>query len=241
MITNASFDRLEYLIADAKTHGAILLVGGKRYTHPKYPKGHYFSPTLLINVSDQMAIAREELFAPICLVMRATNVDEAISIANSTPYALGASVFGSKKRDLERCVSEMQAGMVAVNDFAVYYAVQLPFGGVKGSGYGRFAGEEGLRALCNTKSVCRDRWPLISTSIPPALDYPIGNAHKVSTYLLREIMLNHSRVDALPLVRWSETDSVLQAWEFAKAIVELGYTGGLGGRIKAVWKIIRNS
>ena len=65
--------------------------------------------------------------------------------------------------------------MVAVNDFAAYYAVQLPFGGVKGSGYGRFAGVEGLRGLCNTKAVCRDRWPgLMRTSIPPELVYPVG-------------------------------------------------------------------
>ena len=65
--------------------------------------------------------------------------------------------------------------MVAVNDFAVFYAVQLPFGGVKGSGYGRFAGQEGLRSLCNVKSICVDRWPwLINTAIPKKLDYPIG-------------------------------------------------------------------
>ena len=64
--------------------------------------------------------------------------------------------------------------MVAVNDFAAFYMVQLPFGGVGGSGYGRFAGEEGLRSLCNAKSVCMDRWPgLIKTAIPAKLDYPM--------------------------------------------------------------------
>lgn len=73
----------------------------------------------------------------------------------------------------------MRAGMVSVNDFAVYYAVQLPFGGVGGSGYGRFAGQEGLRALCNVKSVCQDRWPgWIRTRIPAALDYPIPSGER---------------------------------------------------------------
>lgn len=63
---------------------------------------------------------------------------------------------------------------MAVNDFAAYYAVQLPFGGVRGSGYGRFAGEEGLRGLCNVKAVCRDRFPaLVGTAIPGGLDYPM--------------------------------------------------------------------
>ena len=65
-----------------------------------------------------------------------------------------------------------------MNDFAAYYAVQLPFGGVKGSGYGRFAAEEGLRSLCNTKAVCRDRWPGMKTSIPKPLTYPIGDAKR---------------------------------------------------------------
>lgn len=178
MITDISFTRLETLIRDAVNQGAKCLVGGKRYTHPKYPTGHYFSPTLLVDVTPNMRIAQEEVFGPVCVLMRASNVEDAIAIANSTPYALGASVFGKNKHDLDRCVKEVHAGMVAVNDFAVFYAVQLPFGGVKGSGYGRFAGEEGLRALCNTKSVCVDRWPLISTSIPAALDYPIEKGQK---------------------------------------------------------------
>lgn len=126
-----------------------------------------------------MRIAQEEVFAPICTVLRASSVSEAISFANSTPYALGASVFGSSRRDLDVVVKNVKAGMVSVNDFAVYYAVQLPFGGVGGSGYGRFAGEEGLRAICNTKAVCHDRWPgLVSTGIPPAVDYPIKSAQK---------------------------------------------------------------
>ena len=209
MISDSSFTRLERLIADAVNQGARSLVGGKRYTHPKYPKGHYFSPTLLVDVTPQMRIAQEEVFAPICVLMRASDVKDAIAMANSTPYALGASVFGSNKQDLDICVREVQAGMVAVNDFAVFYAVQLPFGGVKGTGYGRFAGEEGLRGLCNTKSVCRDRWPLISTSIPPALDYPINKGQR--------------------------------AWEFAKGIVEVGYAEGVGRRVKAVGRILRNN
>ncbi|KAI9675262.1 MAG: Meiotic Sister-Chromatid recombination aldehyde dehydrogenase [Caeruleum heppii] len=179
MISALSFDKLEKLIADAVSDGAQCLVGGSRYHHPEHPKGHYFSPTLLVGVTPEMRIAQEETFAPIFLVMKAKDVDEAIRIANSTEYGLGASVFGSNKRNLDKVVDASRTGMISVNDFAVYYAVQLPFGGVKGSGYGRFAGEEGLRSLCNTKAVCRDRFPgWISTGIPPALDYPIPHVQK---------------------------------------------------------------
>lgn len=177
MISDARFEQLESLIDEAVSKGAKCLVGGKRYTHPKHPKGHYFQPTLLIDVTSSMQIAQEELFAPICVLMRASCVDDAIDAANSTPYALGASVFGSSRSDLEKITQRIKSGMVSVNDFAVYYAVSLPFGGVKGSGYGRFGGKEGLRSICNTKAVCRDRFPsLINTSIPPALDYRTGGA-----------------------------------------------------------------
>ncbi|KAI9786457.1 MAG: Meiotic Sister-Chromatid recombination aldehyde dehydrogenase [Geoglossum umbratile] len=134
MISNNNFDRLEALIADATRKGARCLVGGKRYIHPRYPQGHYFEPTLLVDVTPDMAISQEETFAPICVVMKARGVDNAIQISNSTNYGLGASVFGRSRRDLGKVVQASKSGMVSVNDFAVYYAVQLPFGGVKGSG-----------------------------------------------------------------------------------------------------------
>jgi acyl-CoA reductase-like NAD-dependent aldehyde dehydrogenase len=175
-ISDATFSKLESLISDAVKQGARLLVGGKRYNHPQFPKGHYFSPTLLVDVTPAMEISRTELFAPVCVLMRAETISEAISIANGTEYGLGASVFGSNTQDLERVTCELKAGMVAVNDFAAYYAVQLPFGGVKGSGYGRFAGEEGLRSVCAQKAICRDRWPgVMKTTIPGPLQLPLKN------------------------------------------------------------------
>lgn len=192
MISSASFDRLERLVADAVNQGAKCLVGGSRYLHPKHPMGHYFSPTLLVDVTSQMRIAQEEAFAPICVLMRANSVDHAIEIANSAPYALGASVFGMDKADVAKIVKGVKAGMVSVNDFAVYYVVQLPFGGMGGSGYGRFAGEEGLRGLCNVKSICRDRWPGVKTQIPARLDYPIKSAGKAWEFCSGLVQLGYA-------------------------------------------------
>lgn len=180
MISSASFSRLETLIAEAVAQGARLLVGGHRHKHPEYPQGSYFEPTLLVDVTPEMRIAQEELFAPVCVVMKASSIGNAVTIANSTSYGLGSSVFGpsgsrAAGKQLEYVTQNLKTGMVAVNDFAVFYAVQLPFGGARGSGYGRFAGKEGLRGLCNAKSVCVDRWPgLIKTMIPGKLDYPMG-------------------------------------------------------------------
>lgn len=179
MISPASFDRLESLINEAVAQGATLVAGGQRYRHPKYPNAHYFQPTMLSGVTETMRIAQEELFAPVCVLMRAEKLQDVIRIANSTSYGLGCSVFGptsstGAKLQLEGITKTVKTGMVAVNDFAVTYAVQLPFGGTKGSGYGRFAGEEGLRSLCNVKSVCVDRFPwAMKTSIPRKLDYPM--------------------------------------------------------------------
>ncbi|KAI4244387.1 MAG: hypothetical protein LQ352_006831, partial [Teloschistes flavicans] len=168
-ISSARFSYLESLIRSAVAEGAELLAGGTRYAHPKHPKGHYFTPTLLTNITPQMAIAQEELFAPVCLLMPASSTSHAIELSNSTSYALGASVFSHDKKAVERCVSGIRAGMVAVNDFGAFYATGMPFGGAPcsssttntnkhgpsrrgGSGYGRFGGAEGLRALCNLKS-----------------------------------------------------------------------------------------
>ncbi|EKG18060.1 hypothetical protein MPH_04750 [Macrophomina phaseolina MS6] len=131
-ISAASFDTLEALIADAVAQGATLLAGGARYTHPLHPQGHYFAPTLLADVTPSMRIAQTECFAPIFLLMHAPSVAAAVAIANATEYGLGASVFGNRRADLEFVVDNVESGMVSVNDFAVYYAVQLPFGGVKG-------------------------------------------------------------------------------------------------------------
>lgn len=174
MILDTRFALLEKIIADAVADGATLVCGGRRYTHPNYPQGHYFSPTLLIDVTPDMAIAQDECFAPILTLMKAENTEDAIRIANLTDYGLGALVFGNYA-ECNRVADELEAGNVAINDFATYYVCQLPFGGIKGSGYGKFGGEEGLRGLCVEKSVCYDKLPFVQTKIPKVLDYPIAD------------------------------------------------------------------
>lgn len=202
VISPINFERLEKLISDAVKDGARLLVGGKRWINPTFPQGHYFQPTLLVDVTLSMRIAQEELFAPVCILMKAGSVDEAISIANSTSYSLGASVFGSSKSDLNKVVHGVRAGMVSVNDFAVFYAVQLPFGGVAGSGYGRFAGEEGLRSLSNLKSVCEDRFWGINTSIPPPHLYPIRDIPKAWTVAVGIVNLGYGSFSQKAIALW---------------------------------------
>ncbi|KAI5861095.1 ALDH-like protein [Durotheca rogersii] len=214
MVSDASFDRLEKLVEDAVASGARLLAGGKRYVHPDHPSGFYFSPTLLVNVTPDMAVAREECFGPIMTLLRApySSAKDVLAIANAPDFGLGSSVYGSDADPaLRQVVRGIRAGGVAVNDFAVYYAVQLPFGGVGGSGYGRFAGEEGLRGLCNLKSVCEDRlgWLGVRTAIPPPARYPVP--------------------------------SQASGWRFTRGVVGLGYALTLREKLRALVDIVRNS
>ncbi|KAF8312443.1 meiotic sister-chromatid recombination aldehyde dehydrogenase [Clavulina sp. PMI_390] len=175
MINDDRFDTLERLIKDAEDQGAEIIVGGTRYRHPYVENGSYFAPTLIGNVLPSMEIAQQEVFAPIMLVIKYHTVEEAVDIANGTRYGLGASVFGPDARLCKDVSLALECGMVSVNDFAVYYLNQdLPFGGTKASGYGRFGGPEGLRALTNPKVIIEDIFPMLAqTSIPAAVDYPI--------------------------------------------------------------------
>lgn len=100
---------------------------------------------------------------------------EAVEIVNSSPFGLGGSVFSNNVRRAEAIGRLVHTGMCNINDFAVNYLCQsLPFGGVKQSGFGRFAGVEGLRAECVLKAVTCDKISSIKTTIPPILDYPIN-------------------------------------------------------------------
>ncbi|SCU88439.1 LAFA_0E12706g1_1 [Lachancea sp. 'fantastica'] len=173
MISDNRFTQIENMIESAVKQGARLLHGGTRYKHPNYPQGHYFQPTLLVDVTPEMEIAQNEVFGPVLTMMRGQDTEDCIRLANSAPFGLGGSVFGNDYAECNYVADHLQSGNVAINDFATFYVCQLPFGGINGSGYGKFGGEEGLTGLCNAKSVCYDKLPFISTQIPKPLDYPI--------------------------------------------------------------------
>ncbi|KAI9477810.1 MAG: Aldehyde/histidinol dehydrogenase [Benjaminiella poitrasii] len=184
MTMGSQFEKLEGLIQEAVSRGARLLRGGKRFHHPKYEHGQYFEPTLLVDVTPDMAIANNETFAPIMVIMKHNGPDDAIRLANQCPFGLGSSVFSADKALGEKMCLQLKVGMANVNDFAVNYLCQgLPFGGVGISGYGRFAGPEGLRGLCVPKAVTTDRIPGVKTPIPPILDYPIKSGANGWTFV----------------------------------------------------------
>eukprot|EP00123_Amoebidium_parasiticum_P013133 comp21791_c0_seq1/m.30967 comp21791_c0_seq1/g.30967 ORF comp21791_c0_seq1/g.30967 comp21791_c0_seq1/m.30967 type:complete len:607 (-) comp21791_c0_seq1:178-1998(-) len=174
MAMGASAAKIEALVQDAVSKGARLLLGGKggKFFNGQ---GQYFQPTMLVDVLPNMEIAQEEVFGPVVLVMKFRTEEEALQIVNGCRYGLGSNVFSLDSKRAERLARGIQAGMCNINDFAVSYLCQsLPFGGVKISGFDRFAGPEGLRGNCLVKAITSDRIPGVRTDIPPPLNYPMN-------------------------------------------------------------------
>jgi succinate-semialdehyde dehydrogenase / glutarate-semialdehyde dehydrogenase len=128
--------------------GARLLTGGHRLDRP----GYYFAPGVLTDISPEAPAYREEVFGPVALLFRARNIDEAISVANDSPFGLGASAWTNDETERRRFITELEAGMVFINAM-VASDPRLPFGGIKQSGYGRELSEYGLREFVNIKTV----------------------------------------------------------------------------------------
>ncbi len=149
--TQAQADLLEELIRDAVGKGAVVLAGGRRLNNPG---GVFFEPAVLTGVNDSMTIVREEFFGPVVLLFSARDEGEMVAFANNSPYGLGASVWTRDRRRGQRLASRLESGIVWVNE-ALFSAGdgRLPFGGVKGSGFGRVGGAEGLRQMARVKCV----------------------------------------------------------------------------------------
>jgi succinate-semialdehyde dehydrogenase/glutarate-semialdehyde dehydrogenase len=123
-------------------------VGGQDTDRP----GWYFAPTVLSGVTSDMRVAQEELFGPVAIVERVADLSAALEVANSTTFGLGSSVWTTDQDEIGRCVEEIEAGAVFVNAM-VASTPELPFGGIKRSGFGRELSELGLKEFCNAKTV----------------------------------------------------------------------------------------
>lgn len=133
--------------------GVQVVTGGDLRESP----GFFYPPTLLDEVGPDNTAAREETFGPVGSVMPVDSVDEAVALANATPYGLGATVCTSDRERALDVASRLEVGVVAINTL-VASRVDLPFGGVKASGYGRELGTEALREFTNIKTVLMPGW-----------------------------------------------------------------------------------
>jgi len=147
----ATADGVETLDVDVQKTiqaGARLLTGGKRMEIP----GNYYAPTVLADIPKGSPAECDELFGPVASIFRAKNLDDAIRIANSSPFGLGASAWTNDAAEQERLINELESGMVFINKMVASDA-RVPFGGVKRSGHGRELGVYGIREFTNIKTV----------------------------------------------------------------------------------------
>ncbi|MBK3625394.1 NADP-dependent succinic semialdehyde dehydrogenase [Streptomyces asoensis] len=139
---------LEELVDDARRSGAEVLCGGERPDGP----GWYYPPTVLAGVTREMRVHREELFGPVATLYRAADLDEAVLIANDSPFGLSSNVWTRDQAEVDRFVRDLEAGGVFFNGMTASHP-GFPFGGVKRSGYGRELSGHGIREFCNITTV----------------------------------------------------------------------------------------
>ena len=139
---------LEEQVNKAVATGARVLTGGKRLNRP----GNFFEPTVLVDVDTTAPVSCEEIFGPVAMLFRAGDIDEAIRIANATPFGLGSAAWTNDPDEQAKFIDELDAGSVFINGM-VASDPRLPFGGVKHSGYGRELAEFGIREFVNIKTV----------------------------------------------------------------------------------------
>jgi succinate-semialdehyde dehydrogenase/glutarate-semialdehyde dehydrogenase len=139
---------VDELMADAVGKGARVLCGGERLDG----RGYFYPPTVVTDITPEMRMYHEEVFGPVAQLYRVNDADEAIALANATPFGLGSNVWTRDAAEQERFMNALEAGAVFVNGMTTSYP-ELPFGGVGESGFGRELSSQGIRAFCNVKTV----------------------------------------------------------------------------------------
>jgi aldehyde dehydrogenase (NAD+) len=153
LISQGQFERASGMVERARL-SAEVVTGGKRADEPRLATGYYLEPTLVVGVDPSSEIWNEEVFGPVLAAASFANEDEAVELANRSPFGLVAGVWTRDLSRAHRVAGRLEAGQVFVNSYGVGGGVSLPFGGFKRSGYGRSKGLEALRAYSQIKNVC---------------------------------------------------------------------------------------
>jgi len=148
LATEAIRDGLDNQVKESVAAGARLATGGKKLEGD----GFFYAPTVLTDIPPNAPAAQDELFGPVASVFKAKDLPDAIRIANGTSFGLGASAWTRDSSEQDRFIAEIESGLLFINGMVASDA-QLPFGGVKNSGFGRELGEFGIREFVNIKSV----------------------------------------------------------------------------------------
>jgi acyl-CoA reductase-like NAD-dependent aldehyde dehydrogenase len=150
LINARQWDKVDGYVQRAVADGAKVVTGGKRPDN--LPNGFFYSPTVLVSVDPNSAIAQEEIFGPVVVVIPYKDDDEAVAIANNSIFGLSAMVMGADRERALRVARRVRSGTVSVNG-GLWYGPDSPFGGYKQSGIGREMGVPGLMEYLETKTL----------------------------------------------------------------------------------------
>jgi acyl-CoA reductase-like NAD-dependent aldehyde dehydrogenase len=152
LISKSQVERVDEYVKVGVSEGAVVLTGGRRPEGEQYAKGHYYLPTVLGNVTNQMRVAQEEIFGPVVCILKFSDEKQVIKEANDVIYGLAATIWTKDSARAHRVASKLQAGIVTVNTpFTAFPGT--PFGGYKQTGFGRELALETLDLYTQTKSV----------------------------------------------------------------------------------------
>jgi acyl-CoA reductase-like NAD-dependent aldehyde dehydrogenase len=152
LVNQAAVERVSALVADAVDKGATALSGGEA-------QGPCFPPTVLNGVTPEMRLYSEESFGPVVTVIAVDGPDEAVRVANDTEYGLSAAVFSENVPAALELAQRIESGICHINDTTVHDEPQMPFGGVKASGFGRFGGRAALEEFTELRWITVQELP----------------------------------------------------------------------------------
>lgn len=149
VVDAAAVKELDELIQDAVRLGGRVVTGGSPVEDLD---GSFYAPTLVADLTPEMKLWSEEAFGPVASIYRVESLEEAIALANDSPFGLGSAIWSQDENEIAVAEREIEAGAVFVNGMTISYP-ELPFGGIKRSGFGRELAAEGIREFCNLKTI----------------------------------------------------------------------------------------
>ncbi len=160
VINERQLNQMVEAVTAAEAQGATVLAGGYRLEDEEHVRGFYVAPTLIEDVAPDATISHEELFGPITCLYRVQSFDEALTLANDSPFGLTAAIHTSNLHRAMRFASKLKTGLVSINGFTYGSEPHMPFGGLKDSGNGlREPGPEALDVYSAQKNVLIQTWP----------------------------------------------------------------------------------
>jgi succinate-semialdehyde dehydrogenase/glutarate-semialdehyde dehydrogenase len=148
LATEQGRDDIEAQVRDAVERGATVLCGGQRPDGP----GWYYPATVVADLNPTMQMWTDEVFGPVAGLFKVSSYEEAIALANATAFGLGSNAWTNDPAEQQRFATDLDAGAVFINGMVTSFP-ELPFGGVRNSGYGRELSAHGIREFCNLKTV----------------------------------------------------------------------------------------